>query len=99
MTYCLDIDGVICTNTYGEYYKAVPYKEVIEKVNRLYDRGEKIIFYTSRGETSGRDLKVFTEVQLSKWGVKYHVLKMGKPSADYYIDDRNKDVRFLLQRS
>ena len=30
----------------------------------------------------------FTEIQLSLWGCKYHQLFLGKPSADYYIDDK-----------
>jgi hypothetical protein len=27
-------------------------------------------------------------MQLELWGCKYHELIMGKPSADYYIDDK-----------
>ena len=29
-----------------------------------------------------------TKLQLSIWNCKYHELIMGKPSADYYIDDK-----------
>ena len=31
----------------------------------------------------------FTKKQLSKWKVKYHKLIFGKPSYDYYIDDKS----------
>ena len=29
-----------------------------------------------------------TKQQLDDWGVKYHELIMGKPHADYFIDDK-----------
>jgi len=86
--YCFDIDGTICTNTDGDYEQAVPFKEVIEKVNRLYDKGHKIIFYTGRGSTTGIDWYDLTKKQLKDWQVKYHELIMGKPYADIYIDDK-----------
>ena len=34
------------------------------------------------------NLRGTTEQQLFEWGVKYHELFMGKPAADYYIDDK-----------
>ena len=36
MRYVIDIDGTICTNTNGNYEKAIPYKDRIDKVNKLY---------------------------------------------------------------
>ena len=86
--YCFDIDGTICTNTDGNYERAVPFDEVIQKVNRLYDMGHKIIFFTSRGNTTGIDWRELTEKQLSTWQAKYHELIMGKPSADVFVDDK-----------
>ena len=29
-----------------------------------------------------------TKKQLEDWGVEYHQLFLGKPSGDYYIDDK-----------
>ena len=29
-----------------------------------------------------------TEQQLRKWNIKYHNLILGKPAADFYIDDK-----------
>ena len=72
--YCFDIDGTICTNTEGDYEQAVPFKEVIEKVNRLYDKGHRIIFFTGRGSTTGIDWSDLTKKQLKDWQVKYHSL-------------------------
>ena len=87
--YCFDIDGTICTNTDGDYEQAVPFGDIIEKINRLYDSEHKIVFFTSRGSTTGINWYDFTKRQLKEWGVKYHELIMGKPYADLYIDDRS----------
>lgn len=96
MIYVIDIDGTVCNNTYGKYTEAKPIKNRIEKINKLYDEGHKIIFFTARGMNSlnGDTKKVyekyfdFTIKQLQSWGVKYHELILGKPSADFYIDDK-----------
>ena len=88
MIYCFDIDGVLCSDTRGEYPKAVSDKVVISKLNSLYDAGNTIILYTARGSTTGIDWRELTEKQLKGWGVKYHNLIMGRPGADVYIDDK-----------
>jgi len=88
MIYCFDIDGTLCTNTFGEYEQAQPYKDAIEAVHRLYDEGHRIVLYTARGSTTDIDWRMTTEQQLASWGVRYHELVMGKPTADVYIDDR-----------
>tara|TARA_R100000008_G_C3546107_1_gene147650 strand:- start:516 stop:830 length:315 start_codon:yes stop_codon:yes gene_type:complete len=87
MRYCFDIDGTICS-TNCHYEKAKPYKEVINKINSLYNSDEYIILYTSRGTGSGIDWKEFTKKQLKHWGVKYHELLLGKPQYDIFVDDR-----------
>jgi hypothetical protein len=87
-TYCFDIDGTVCSNTYGKYNLAKPNKHFIEIINALFQKGHKIIFYTSRGYTTGIDWAKTTKEQLKRWGVKYHQLIFGKPEADFYIDDR-----------
>lgn len=87
-TYCIDIDGTICSNTYGKYNLAKPDKHFIGIINALFQKGHKIIFYTSRGYTTGIDWAKTTKEQLKRWGVKYHQLIFGKPEADFYIDDR-----------
>jgi sialic acid synthase len=86
--YCFDIDGVLCTNTWGEYDKAEPFADAIAHVNRLHDAGHRIILYTARGAQSGIDWRGFTEQQLADWGVAYDELWTEKPDADVYIDDR-----------
>lgn len=97
--YCFDIDGTICTNTDGGYAQAIPFKEVIEKINRLYDDEHRIIFYTARGSTTHIDWYDFTRKQLKEWGVKYHELVTGKPYADLYIDDKGIQSEEFFPRS
>ena len=105
-TYVFDIDGTICTNTYGDYISAEPYKKRIEKVNQLYDEGNTILFATARGMgRSNNDigfayevLYTFTKEQLESWGAKHHRLFMGKPNGDIFVDDKGmKDEDFFAK--
>jgi len=92
MIYYIDIDETICrTPNTMEYDKARPIKKAIDKVNRLYDEGHTVVFWTARGSGSGLDWTELTERQLRIWGVKYHELKFGKPVYDVFIDDKNKN--------
>ncbi len=96
MIYCFDIDGTICTQTPDNgvraYNEAEPFADVIATINKLYEAGHKIIFFTARGSSSGIDWREFTEKQLSQWGVKYHELLLGKPHADVFVDDKAINV-------
>ena len=90
MIYCIDIDGTICNKiTNQEYHKAKPFKEMIKKINKLYDEGNIIKMFTARGMGSGKDFQELTYKQLVDWGVRFHILIMGKPNADLYIDDKS----------
>ena len=91
-TYVFDIDGTICTNTYGEYKKAEPFLENILKVNSLYENGNYIKYFTARGSGTGIDWQDLTKKQLDSWGAKYHELILGKPEGDFYIDDKGKNA-------
>ena len=93
MTYCFDIDGTLCTNTEGAYEQAQPMAAVIARVNALYDGGHRVILMTARGSTTGIDWRDVTERQMKSWGVKYHALWLGKPTADIYIDDKAVNVK------
>jgi carbamoyl-phosphate synthase large subunit len=97
LIYCFDVDGTICTLTedFGYEY-AQPIDEMVDKVNRLYDEGHTIKIHTARGQTSGIDWEAFTIEQLKEWGVKFHEFYYGKPSADFYIDDKGINVKDFL---
>lgn len=93
--YSFDIDGTICQNTFGKYDLCTPYLNRINVINRLYEMGNFIIYFTARGMGScnGDPLLAhekyydYTINQLNNWGCKYHKLYLGKPNADLYIDD------------
>ncbi len=88
-TFCIDIDGVIATTVADqEYARAEPLRDRIACVNRLYDRGNRIVLFTARGSLTGRDWQETTRRQLAEWGVRHHELRFGKPAADFYVDDR-----------
>ena len=78
--FIIDIDGTICSDVPNEdgpekMLEAEPYPDSIEKVNKLYDAGHKICFFTARTEEH-RDA---TERWLNTHGVKYHQVIFGKP--------------------
>ena len=87
-TYVIDIDGTICTNTFGDYEKAIPFHERIAYINYLYEEGNIIKFFTARGSGTGINWKEKTSKQLDNWNVKFHELILGKPEGDIFIDDK-----------
>jgi hypothetical protein len=87
-TLCFDLDGVLCTNTFGDYESAEPFEWAIARVNALARAGHRIVILTARGFVTGLDWSDRTRAQLDRWGVHYDEIILGKPSADVYIDDR-----------
>ena len=90
--YCFDIDDTICKTSGTDYANSVPIYSRIEKINELKKEGNIIIFFTARGFVSKINFFELTTKQLDEWGVLYDELYMGKPNADYYIDDQIKDI-------
>jgi len=98
MKYVFDLDGTLCNNTGGDYSSAAPNTTRIEKVNKLYDSGHRIVIHTARGmgRTDDDPVKAselfekLTRDQLTSWGIKHHGLVMGKPSGDMYVDDKGE---------
>ena len=90
MVIFVDIDETICnTPDSRNYSEAKPILNRIEKINKLYDEGHTIIYWTARGTMTAIDWRKITEQQLKEWSVKYHELKMNKPHYDLFIDDKN----------
>lgn len=93
--YVIDIDGTICHSD-GAYEESQPIISRIAIMNRKYDDGDYIVYYTARGmgtTSNDRDAAYnkyyqLTERQLNSWGVRYHELWLGKPAGDVYVDDR-----------
>ena len=71
-TICFDLDGVLCSQMDGNYEDAVPHQQAISLVNKLYDKGHRIVIHTARfmgrtGEDTIETYKqgyAFTEDQL-----------------------------------
>lgn len=99
LSYVVDIDGTICRHPKGnrnKYRDAVPLKDRIAEINKLYDTGHTVIYLTARGMgrynndqyLANKEFYQFTYDQLKSWGCKFHKLFLGKPSGDFYIDDK-----------
>ena len=92
MIYMVDIDQTICVTPQIDgkhrYDMSVPIAHRIEEINKLYDQGHTIKYWTARGSGSGLDWTELTHQQLNEWGCKFHEVKLGKPSYDVWIDDK-----------
>lgn len=96
--FVFDIDGVIALSMKNlDYAQAEPNTRMIDIINKLYTWGNEIILFTARGYVTGIDWRETTENQMKKWGICYHELHFGKPNADYYIDDKMLDMKFLYE--
>lgn len=97
----VDIDETICFYEGDRRYDmSVPNYDNIAKINKLYDEGWKIVYWTARGSVSGKDYTEHTRNQLNEWGCKYHDLITGtsenpKPHFDLVIDDKAKRIEEL----
>lgn len=86
----VDVDETICLTPDNprNYEESRPLLENIQKVNDLFDAGNKIVYWTARGSRSGINWYDLTKKQLDSWGVKYHELRCDKPYYDLFIDDK-----------
>jgi len=89
MIYYVDIDHTIFNTQGMDYENSEPIIDRIEKINKLYDEGHTIVYWTARGSGSGKDWSEVTKKQFKRYGVKHHTLKFGKPVYDLFIDDKN----------
>ena len=91
--YLIDIDGTVTDDVPNEEPERMsvvqPYDGAVETLNRWYDEGHVITFFTSRTE----EVREITETWLDKYGFKYHGLLMGKPRGGNYHWIDNHIVR------
>jgi hypothetical protein len=82
--YLIDIDGTICDDVPNEeperMVTCLPYPDALKILNKWYDEGHRICFFTSRTDEH-RDV---TETWLQKHGFKYHSLLLNKPRGGNY---------------
>ena len=91
--FLIDIDGTICDDIPNEEPErmatAQVYPDALEVINKWYEEGHLITFFTSRTE----DHREVTTIWLDEHGFKYHGLLMGKPRGGNYHWIDNHMVR------
>ena len=93
MNIYVDVDETICKTPISRIYTdSIPIEFNIKKINKFYENGHIIIYWTARGTSTGLDWSELTKNQLDNWGCKYHKLKMGKPAYDLLICDKTKRI-------
>ena len=93
----VDIDETICfyDGVERRYKNAIPNYENINKINKFYEEGNHIKYWTGRGAVSKIDYYDLTKKQLSEWGAKYHELKADKPYYDLFVEDKSLRIEEL----
>ena len=91
--YLIDIDGTICDDIPNEQPErmidAKVYKDALITLNKWFDQGHIITFFTSRVE----EHREVTKLWLNKNGFKYQDLLMNKPRGGNYHWVDNHIVR------
>lgn len=91
--YLIDIDGTITEDVPNEEPERMetcePYPDALDILNKWYDEGHIITFFTSRTE----EHRTITKTWLDEHGFKYHGLLMGKPRGGNYHWIDNHMVR------
>lgn len=109
MKLVIDIDGTLTLpddSGSPDYAAAKPRKLAIKKVNELWTEGHAIVLFTARGMNScdgdaraaEEKYRELTEEWLRTNRVNYDELVFGKPSADYYVDDKNMDLLSFMHK-
>ena len=82
--FLIDIDGTICDDIPNEeperMVTAALYPDALPIINKWYDEGHNITFFTSRTEAH----RLVTEAWLAEHGFKYHGILFGKPRGGNY---------------
>jgi hypothetical protein len=82
--YLIDIDGTICDDIPneepGRMLTAMPYPDALKIINKWYEEGHIITFFTSRTD----EHREVTKIWLEKNNFKYHHLCFNKPRGGNY---------------
>jgi hypothetical protein len=91
--YLIDIDGTITDDVPNEeperMVSCLPFVDAVETINKWFDEGHIITFFTSRTE----EHRKITEEWLIKHNINYHNLLMNKPRGGNYHWIDNHIVR------
>lgn len=99
MKYIFDIDDTILKTKGHDYMGAVPIPGRIEFVNKLYDEGHYIMYYTARNTHTTKDWTAFTLWQLRHYGAKFHRLSTDKQHYDIWVDDKSMNSEDFFKKS
>jgi len=85
MRLIVDLDGTICTEE-KQFSRSMakPLDDAIEAIRTIKSHGHTIIIYSARTWSEYE----MTVDWLSRHGIPYDQLILGKPQGDYWIDDR-----------
>lgn len=82
--FLIDIDGTICDDVPNEepdrMSTVLPYPDALRILNKWYDEGHIITFFSSRTE----EHREITEAWLKKHGFRYHAVLLNKPRGGNY---------------
>jgi hypothetical protein len=82
--FLIDIDGTICDDVPNEESErmgtVLPYPDALSMVNKWFEEGHIIFFFTSRTE----EHRSITESWLKQHGFLYHGIVFGKPRGGNY---------------
>ncbi|MCB9081239.1 MAG: phosphoheptose isomerase [Lewinellaceae bacterium] len=82
--FLIDIDGTVCDDIPNEQPErmasVIPYPDALKIINKWYEEGHVIFFFTSRTE----EHRSITEEWLNRHGFKYHGILFGKPRGGNY---------------
>ena len=91
--YLIDLDGTVCDDCPNEepdrMVTAKPYLEARDTINKWYDQGHIITFFSARTD----DHRGLTVRWLSEHGFKYHRLLLNKPRGGSYVWIDNHSVK------
>ena len=85
MVIYVDVDGTICWNSDSDYENSTPRWKQIHKINKLYDKGNTIIYWTARGTVTKIDWLELHEVKLKKGDVVRQ--RVGQPHQLFALTD------------
>ena len=101
LIYCFDLDNVLCKTPASNYKKSKPIKRNINILSTLKKRGHYIKIFTARYMGRNNEnaeivkKKYYRKIynQLKKWKINFDELIVGKPSYDYFIDDKCHNIK------
>lgn len=92
----VDVDGTVMETNGNDYENSKPISANINKINKLYDDGHFIVYWSARGRRSQKDHFDLTLTQLISFGAKFNMLDLKtKPDFDLLIDDKAININSL----